>query len=176
MPSTAYSWQANGNAARTATQNFYFANVWHDYLQSAPIGFTEAAGNFQKVNSSGQGKGGDAVRDEALSGASISSGKPAVGFTNNADFATPPDGQAPTMRMFLFQPETDEPFLPVAGSDSADIVYHEYTHGLSHRLVVDATGTPAIESGLVSSTDRLPFGLDSIKAIDTILLLGGRRC
>src|SRR4051795_8984298 len=31
---------------------------------------------------------------------------------------------------------------------------------------------PAIESGLISSTDRLPFGLAHIKAIDTVLLLG----
>jgi membrane protein len=30
---------------------------------------------------------------------------------------------------------------------------------------------PAVESGLVDSTDRLPFGLSSIKAIDTVLLL-----
>jgi YihY family inner membrane protein len=31
---------------------------------------------------------------------------------------------------------------------------------------------PAIESGVLTSTDRLPFGLADIKAIDTILLLG----
>jgi membrane protein len=31
---------------------------------------------------------------------------------------------------------------------------------------------PALESGLVTSTDRLPFGLADIKAIDTALLLG----
>src|SRR4029077_1687814 len=31
---------------------------------------------------------------------------------------------------------------------------------------------PAIESALVSSTDRLPLGLSDIKAIDTALLLG----
>ena len=31
---------------------------------------------------------------------------------------------------------------------------------------------PAIESGVVNSTDRLPFGLAHIKAIDTVLLLG----
>src|SRR3954451_5785057 len=31
---------------------------------------------------------------------------------------------------------------------------------------------PAMESALVSSTDRLPFGLSEIKAIDTVLLLG----
>lgn len=30
---------------------------------------------------------------------------------------------------------------------------------------------PAVESALLSSTDRLPFGLSSIKAIDTVLLL-----
>ncbi|HEX3240887.1 MAG TPA: YihY/virulence factor BrkB family protein [Solirubrobacterales bacterium] len=30
---------------------------------------------------------------------------------------------------------------------------------------------PAIESGLIDSTDRLPFGLSDIKAIDTVLLL-----
>jgi membrane protein len=31
---------------------------------------------------------------------------------------------------------------------------------------------PTMESALVSSTDRLPFGLSDIKAIDTVLLLG----
>jgi YihY family inner membrane protein len=30
---------------------------------------------------------------------------------------------------------------------------------------------PAVESGLIDSTDRLPFGLSDIKAIDTVLLL-----
>jgi YihY family inner membrane protein len=32
---------------------------------------------------------------------------------------------------------------------------------------------PAMEGAIVSSTDRLPFGLSDIKAIDTVLLLGG---
>jgi YihY family inner membrane protein len=31
---------------------------------------------------------------------------------------------------------------------------------------------PAVESAVVSSTDRLPFGLSDIRAIDTVLLLG----
>ena len=31
---------------------------------------------------------------------------------------------------------------------------------------------PAMESALVTGTDRLPFGLSHIKAIDTVLLLG----
>jgi membrane protein len=32
---------------------------------------------------------------------------------------------------------------------------------------------PAVESGVVSSTDRLPLGLSDIKAIDTVLILAG---
>ena len=44
--------------------------------------------------------------------------------------------------------------------------------GVVVLLIAASIFLPAIESGLVSSTDRLPFGLDSIKAIDTVLLLG----
>ena len=106
LPNTAFSWQANGNASRTATQNFYFINKWHDYLQAAPIGFTEAAGNFQKVNTSGQGKGNDAVTGRVVVRCRRRQRPAHRDFIDNADFDTPPDGQAPTMRMFLFH----EPF------------------------------------------------------------------
>jgi YihY family inner membrane protein len=44
--------------------------------------------------------------------------------------------------------------------------------GVVLLLIAASIFLPAIESGLVSSTDKLPFGLDSIKAIDTVLLLG----
>ena len=58
---------------------------------------------------------------------------------------TPPDGIPPRMQMFLFhQPHTafpnEDPFIAGNSGDEADIVYHEYTHGLSNRLVVDANG------------------------------------
>ena len=33
-----------------------------------------------------------------------------------------------------------DPFSPTNVGDEADTVYHEYTHGLSNRLVVDAAG------------------------------------
>ena len=59
-PNKPFSWQTN--RAQNATQVFFFVNNWHDHLRGAPIGFTEAAGNFQNVNSTGQGKGGDAGR------------------------------------------------------------------------------------------------------------------
>jgi extracellular elastinolytic metalloproteinase len=49
------------------------------------------------------------------------------------------------MQMYLFpQPAVDDPFLPSNGGDEADIVYHEYTHGLSNRLVVDAMGNSTL--------------------------------
>ena len=43
------------NRAQNGTQVYFFVNTFHDHLAAAPIGFTEAAGNFQLVNSSGQG-------------------------------------------------------------------------------------------------------------------------
>ncbi len=147
-PNSAYSWQTNDE--RSAAQNFYFVNTWHDYLAKAPIGFTEAAGNFQQVNSSGYGKGGDPVHNESLDGAAVNKGLPDLRHIDNANFATPPDGQSPTMQMYLWhQPgasSAQDRFIPTMGSDEADIVFHEYTHGLSHRLVTDADNNPALDS------------------------------
>jgi extracellular elastinolytic metalloproteinase len=37
-----------------------------------------------------------------------------------------------------------DPFLQADGSDESDIVYHEYTHGLSNRLVVDSGGNSTL--------------------------------
>ncbi|KAE8374395.1 extracellular metallo proteinase NpIII [Aspergillus bertholletiae] len=81
------------------------------------LGFTEKAGNFP------DGSG-----------------------TNNANFATPPDGKPGRMRMYMFTqnpPPRDTVF-------EAGVIIHEYTHGLSTRL----TGGPdnsrclnAFESG-----------------------------
>ena len=67
----------------------------------APIGFTEAAGNFQRVNSPGNGEGGDAVHTQTDDGANTDSGLPDGDHVDNANMATPPDGQAPRMQMYL---------------------------------------------------------------------------
>jgi subtilisin-like proprotein convertase family protein len=106
------------------TQLFYITNWYHDQLFS--LGFDEAAGNFQTTNFSGMGLGNDAVRAEVQD----SSG------TNNANFATPPDGMLGRMQMFRFtgsSPDRD-------GDLDAEIVIHELTHGLSNRLVGNADG------------------------------------
>lgn len=65
----------------SVTQLFYTANTYHDLLYE--LGFNEAAGNFETNNGNLGGKGSDAVILNAQDG----------GGTNNANFATPVDGQ-----------------------------------------------------------------------------------
>ncbi len=146
-PDVPFSWQANRN--QNAAQVFYYVNNWHDHLAAAPIGFTEAAGNFQVKNSSGQGQGGDPVKAESDDGAAVDNGLPDGAHVDNANMDTPPDGQSPRMQMYLqHQPGTTypdgDPFAPTNVGDEADTVYHEYTHGLSNRLVVDASGASTL--------------------------------
>ncbi len=142
-PNKPFSWRTN--RAQNATQVFYFVNNWHDHLQKAPIGFTEAAGNFQKVNRGKAGKGSDPVNTQTDDGANTANGLPDGGHIDNANMGTPPDGRSPQMQMFLqHQPGTSypngDPFSPTNVGDEADTVYHEYTHGLSNRLNVDVQG------------------------------------
>ncbi|KAJ2438608.1 hypothetical protein GGF42_008241, partial [Coemansia sp. RSA 2424] len=105
------------------TQLFYTNNFMHDLFYH--YGFDEQAGNFQDENFSGKGKAHDAVIANAQDGS---------GF-NNANFATPPDGRHPKMRMYVWditRPNRD-------GDLEQGIVVHEYSHGISIRL----TGGPA---------------------------------
>jgi extracellular elastinolytic metalloproteinase len=140
-PSQRFSWDTNRHEG--TTQLFYFINTFHDHLAAAPIGFTPAAGNFE---------GNDPVLGENIDGADTAGGLPDGNHIDNANFATPPDGTSPRMQMFLWhQPGTrfpnEDPFIAANGSDEADIVYHENTHGLSNRLVVDANGNSTLGGG-----------------------------
>ncbi len=76
------------------TNLFYANNRIHDILNQ--YGFDEISGNFQRMNYSGNGDSDDAVRAEAQDG----------GGSNNANFATPPDGFNPRMQMYLWQSGT----------------------------------------------------------------------
>lgn len=149
-PFRAHSWQRNRRQA--ATQAFYFVNNFHDHLAAAPIGFTEGAGNFQVANASGRGLGGDAVLTQTSNGADSGNGFPDGGHVDHASMATPPDGMSPTMELHLqHQPGTSypagDPYSPTDTADAADTVYHEYTHGMSNRLVVDAHGNSTLGGG-----------------------------
>jgi extracellular elastinolytic metalloproteinase len=103
------------------------------------LGFTERAGNFEANNNGQGGLGNDAVTLNAQDGFD----------TDNADFATPADGQTPRMRMFIWTyttPRRDSCF-------DSGVVIHEYTHGLTNRL----TGGPA-NAGCLSVTEAGGMG------------------
>ncbi|GGK70455.1 M36 family metallopeptidase [Mangrovihabitans endophyticus] len=136
-PKVPYSWEANRE--QNAVQMYYFLGTWHDHLRNKPIGFTREAGNFEAVD-------GDAVQGQALDGADTANGLPDAGHDDNANMSTPPDGTPPRMQMYLFHSpgSATDPFIAGNSGDESDIVYHEYTHGLSNRLVVDANGVSTL--------------------------------
>ncbi|MCA2212401.1 M36 family metallopeptidase [Jidongwangia harbinensis] len=125
----AYSWRTNRE--QNAAQLYWFLGTFHDHLAAEPIGFTREAGNFEAVD-------GDAIQAHSIDGAETAFGAPDPDHENNANMYTPPDGTAPTMQMYLFR--NGGSVIAGNSGDSADIVYHEYGHGLSNRLVVDAHG------------------------------------
>jgi hypothetical protein len=96
---------------------FYFCNYMHDFLYI--LGFDEAAGNFQDVNFTHTGGGGDPVSARAHSGP----------VNGTANMSTAADGLPPVMNMGLVT-RTDR-----HTAFDADVVFHEYTHGLTNRLV-----------------------------------------
>jgi hypothetical protein len=118
--------------AAVVTNLFYYNNIMHDF--SYNLGFTETARNFQVNNFGRGGTGNDSVRAEAQDGSG----------TNNANFATPPDGSRPRMQQFLFvnpNPDRDS-------SVDGDVVFHEYGHGISNRLIGNgSTALSGTQSG-----------------------------
>ncbi|KAF9457264.1 Fungalysin metallopeptidase-domain-containing protein [Collybia nuda] len=109
-----------GNMHAARVNAFYIANSLHD------LAYRLSAFNFQTNNF---GKGG--IQNDPVT---ISIQDRAG--TNNADFATPPDGQSGRMRIFLWTlttPQRD-------GALENDIVTHEFTHGITNRITGGGTG------------------------------------
>ncbi|MDH3493891.1 MAG: M36 family metallopeptidase, partial [Acidobacteriota bacterium] len=134
-PNTMTGDAPSGAAYRSGgvTQLFYICNRYHDSMYL--LGFTEDAFNFQDVNFTAMGVGGDRVSAESQD----SSG------TNNANFSTPADGGRGRMQMYRWTLEG--PGLD--GSLDADIVIHEHTHGLSNRLHGNSSGLNSNMSGMM---------------------------
>ncbi|KAG0308314.1 Fungalysin/Thermolysin Extracellular metalloproteinase 5 [Linnemannia gamsii] len=105
------------------TNLFYWNNQVHDVFHH--YGFDEESGNFQENNFGKGGLGNDAVIANAQDGSGY----------NNANFATPPDGQRGQMRMYVW--DITDPMRD--GDLESGIIIHEYAHGISTRL----TGGPA---------------------------------
>ena len=106
------------------TQYFYITNWTHAAFYS--LGFTEAARNFQHLNF---GRGG-------IEGDRLSAESQDCSGSNGANFATPADGTRPRMQMFIWT----GPPVDIDTAVDAQIVIHEFTHGLSNRLHGNSTG------------------------------------
>jgi extracellular elastinolytic metalloproteinase len=98
---------------------FFYCNLLHDFFYL--LGFREANGNFQQANLGPGGVLGDRVDARVYPGP--------VAMT--ASMVTPVDGSSPVMKMGLVT-------APAPGRHTAldaTVVCHEYTHGVTNRLV-----------------------------------------
>lgn len=107
---------------------FYYACALHDIFYS--LGFQEADGNFQSDNQLRGGVGNDRVE-------AVVHPDPIPG---TARFITPPDGGPPVMEMGPVRATGRHCAL------EATIVCHEFTHGVSSRLIGGALSTTALLS------------------------------
>jgi hypothetical protein len=114
-----------------ATTNlFYWINRAHDLFYA--LGFDEEAGNFQQDNFGRGGVGGDPVL--AFSQFGVAANDRAM--LDNAFFLTnrdQEDGSRISVNMFLSGSRPDRTFSD--GSYDNEVILHEYTHGVSDRLV-----------------------------------------
>ena len=117
-----------GFADAANTNLFYWANRAHDLFYQ--IGFDESAGNYQQDNFARGGVGGDPMIAFSHFGASADS----LATINNSFYTSRragEDGQAGSINMYIGGSKgvfTD-------GSYDAEVIVHEYTHGVSTRLV-----------------------------------------
>ena len=119
------------------TNLFYWANRAHDLFYA--IGFDEAAGNYQQNNLGRGGAGGDPMYIYSHFGAAepLAGG----GEFGNAFYSTRrvgQDGAQGMVAMFLFPSRATG--LWADGALDAEVIVHEYTHGVSTRLVRSLSG------------------------------------
>ncbi|GAA5154114.1 hypothetical protein GCM10023340_37070 [Nocardioides marinquilinus] len=132
-PNKRYSWKRNMD--QDGVQGLYLTSKYAQWLRRPPFGFTPSLGNFER-------SGGDAVNVHTIDGADTANGLPDGNHVNNANFNTPPDGTPPTMQMYLNR----DGYLAASSTNAFDNIGHEYTHGLSNRLVVDSSGASTLNS------------------------------
>jgi len=145
-----FSWR--DNLAQAGTQLFYFVNGFHDHLRDAAgIGFDDSSGNFE---------GSDRVEAQVDDGSATDIGTfddfPACNRINNAFVYPVPDGVPLTMQIYLWSSACTAggTEYDVNPADDALVVYHEYTHGMTNRLVTDGSGSPALNGAQPGAMDE----------------------
>lgn len=146
------------NNMRAACTNLFYANnIIHDITYQ--YGFDEASGNFQVNNNGRGGTGNDAVKAQAQDG----------GGSNNANMSTQPDGQAPTMQMYLWSGPSsvtvNSPlsiagnYASVEGSVSTNNILNAPLTGVAVYYNDDAGGTAHLACGAPANsiTGKIAF-------------------
>ncbi|MBI4469430.1 MAG: M36 family metallopeptidase [Acidobacteria bacterium] len=120
------------------TNIFYWINVAHDYFYG--LGFDEQSGNYQTENFGRGGKGNDPIRVEVQKGADLGCfPNCSTPVLNNAYFVPAADGRSGRIATLLWDSLGTNPFLD--GSFDTEVILHEYTHGVSSRLVKNLVST-----------------------------------
>ncbi|WP_409291855.1 M36 family metallopeptidase [Peribacillus sp. SCS-37] len=128
-----------------ATSLFYHHNVFHDYYYN--LGWTENAGNLQASNYGKGGAEGDPILGLVQAGA-VSGGDPTFTGRDNAYMLTLPDGLPAWSGMFLWEPIKGAFNGAYADGDyDAGVIYHEYSHALSSRLVAGGESLGSHQAG-----------------------------
>ena len=107
---------------------FYLSCYLHDYFYL--LGFREADGNFQQDNKGRGGLATDRVEARAHRGA----------VYGTANMYTPVEGSGPVMSMGLVTSTNRHTAL------DATVVIHEFTHGVTNRLVGGPMNVQALEA------------------------------
>ena len=147
---------------QAGTQLFYFVNPFHDHLRDAAgIGFDDSSGNFE---------GADRVIAQVDDGAATDVGSttspPATTSTTPSSSRARRDAAADAgLPLVERLPTAADPAHDVNPADDALIVYHEYTHGMTNRLVTDAARVPGDERGPAGRHGR---GLADWYALDLL--------
>ena len=132
-----------GNREVGVQNLFYLNNLIHDVLYDH--GFTEAALNFQEDNFGRGGRGSDSVLAEAQDG----------GGTDNANFATPREGQNPRMQMYLWTGDGPTHHVVAGGQ----------TLGAKGAEFGPALNTDGVARTIVAANDGVGVGTDACEAL-----------
>ena len=113
------NWRTDKDVA--ITNAFYWGNFIHDHWYD--LGFDEASGNYQDDNFGRGGLANDHVNVDVQDSANTTL------VRNNANWSPTLDGSPPRTNYFLWtNPNRD-------GAFGAKVIWHEFGHGLSTRLV-----------------------------------------
>lgn len=125
------------NLDAVITNLFVWNNFMHDVMYH--YGFDEESGNFQYNNYERGGIEGDEVRADAQDGSGV----------NNANFASPPDGQNPRMQMYLWNAEV--PYFVFTNDTLTDSTVY-FTSAFGQRKFEKITGQLVLAKDQTSSS------------------------